>query len=223
MIANQQIRRGQLDETCVRMQMLGDVERSLQNKCQVELENIFKTTRDERKVVLIEGGPGSGKSTLAMHILQRISSGSLFTEFQVPILIQLRDPAIQEAECIADLLPGRDKVMLQQAEEKICSTDGEGVMFILDGWDELSPNLQTKSMFRDLIQPTSKPSCKWTLFIFNFLNNAHPRLARFGGAAESTAVGRFFVQHACTLTTYTKHKTKYSPWIAAARERLTLK
>ena len=101
----------------------------------------------------IEGAPGSGKSTLCVYICQQWENNQLLLEFTLVILIRLREPEVQEAKCIADLLPGRDPTMSQRAADRICANDGQGVLFILDGWDELSPHLQQNSIFRKLVQP----------------------------------------------------------------------
>ena len=43
--------------------------------------------------------------------------------------------------------------MRQLAFSKICANYGEGVLFILDGWDELPSNLCNDSVFHKMIQP----------------------------------------------------------------------
>ena len=128
MIANERVRSGKIDEEFVRMTITGKVDDILRDKHPVELGNIFKETQGERKVVLFEGAPGSGKSTVSKHIAQQVSAGKLFPEFPIPILVQLRDPAVQNAKCITDILPGRDPMMSQKAADKICATDGEGIL-----------------------------------------------------------------------------------------------
>ena len=54
---------------------------------------------------------------------------------------------------MADLLPGHDDEMQQQAASKICANGGQGVLFILDGWDELPSHLHKNSVFDAMIQP----------------------------------------------------------------------
>ena len=77
----------------------------MQRYTQVDIENIFTSCGDERRLVLIEGAPGSGKSTLALHICQEWAEEKLFQEYVVVILVKLRDPLIREAKTVADLLP----------------------------------------------------------------------------------------------------------------------
>ena len=123
----------------------------LSKKSPIKLENIFKSIEEERKVILIDGAPGSGKSTLTVHICQRWSRGELFQEFTIVILVQLRDPAVQRAQTIADLLPCRDDEMAHQVASAITTNDGRGVLWVLDGWDELPSHLREKSLLRDMI------------------------------------------------------------------------
>ena len=43
--------------------------------------------------------------------------------------------------------------MRQQAAKDIIANDGRGVLFILDGWDELPPNLRKESIVYSLLSP----------------------------------------------------------------------
>ena len=58
--------------------------------------------------MLLEGAPGCGKSTLSVFIAQQWGEGKLFEEYQLVILIRLRDPAVQKAKRIAKMLSSPD-------------------------------------------------------------------------------------------------------------------
>ena len=149
MIQREGVQRGHIEDSFIRMTISGRVDDILHAKSPVELEDIFRSTLHGGEVILIEGAPGSGKSTLTVHICQRWGKGELFQQFTVVILVQLRDPAVQRAQTIADLLP------VENAEEiaaELIATNGRGVLWVLDGWDELSPHLQSKSIFHKLIK-----------------------------------------------------------------------
>ena len=149
MIQRERVQRGHIEDRFVRMTISGRVDDILHAKSPVELEHIFRNTLHGGEIILIEGAPGSGKSTLTVHICQRWGKGELFQQFTVVILVQLRDPAVQRAQTIADLLP------VENAEEisaELMAPNGRGVLWVLDGWDELPPHLQQDSIFRQLIK-----------------------------------------------------------------------
>ena len=154
MIKKETIQRGRIDDEFVRMSITGKVDDILHSKTPVDLENIFSDSEDGRKVILIEGAPGSGKSTLSLHICQEWGKGQLFQQYDVVILVKLRDPLVQTAECLADLLPCVDSAMADQAEADIKSNYGKGMLWVLDGWDELPSDLLQDSFILKLIQPS---------------------------------------------------------------------
>ena len=147
MIQRERVQQGHIEDRLVRMTISGRVDDILHAKSPVELEHIFSNTLHGGEIILIEGAPGSGKSTLTVHICQRWGKGELFQQFTVVILVQLRDPAVQRAKTIADLLP------VENAEEIVIATNGRGVLWVLDGWDELPSDLQQDSLFRKLLPP----------------------------------------------------------------------
>ena len=126
----------------------------LLKKSPIELEKLFENIEGERKVILIDGAPGSGKSTLTVHIRQRWSRGELFQEFTIVILVQLRDPAVQSAQNIADLIPCPDIESAQEVASAIKANLGRGILWVMDGWDELPSHLREKSLLRDMITPS---------------------------------------------------------------------
>ncbi len=156
MIKQETIQRGEICDDYVRMTITGKVDDILNRKSPVELVDIFRIDRKDRKVILIEGAPGSGKSTLSWDICKRWGAGELFQEYETVILVQLRDPEVQAATRLADLLPARDDAMAESVASQITSCEGEKVLFVLDGWDELPGNLRTKSLYRQLIDSWKK-------------------------------------------------------------------
>ncbi len=137
----------------VRLTIEGRVREILEKRTPVELKDLFKLDHKRKKVILIEGPPGSGKTTLSWHICQEWESGQLFAEFDLVVYVQLRDPAIQAARSIADLLPRRNDQMARDILAELEARDGEGVLFVLDGWDELPGELPRDSPISQLIEP----------------------------------------------------------------------
>ena len=153
MIKKEKIQRGRIDDDFVRLSITGKVDDILQQKTRVDIKNIFSDCGDNRKIVLLEGAPGSGKSTLALHICQEWADGKLFQEYNVVVLVRLRDPLIRKAKRVADLLPCIDQEMAESVQTAIKDKQGEGVLWVLDGWDELPSDLPSESIIHKLIQP----------------------------------------------------------------------
>ncbi len=149
------VRRMPLDEELIRLTLRGNVDDIMKMRSSIKLEEIFTRTYNtskDRKVVLIEGAPGAGKSTLAWHVCWEWKAQEVFhQEFKVVIYAQFRDQEVQTAKEIADLLPMELGSERKDAASLIRACYGEGVLFVLDGWDEFSPGLQQGSLFEKLI------------------------------------------------------------------------
>ena len=154
MIQRERVQHGHVEDGFVQMTISGRVDDILHVKSPVELEHIFRNALHGGEIILIEGAPGSGKSTLTVHICQTWSKGELFQEFTLVILVQLRDPAVQRAQTIADLLPVENIAVAQKLAAELVATNGRGVLWVLDGWDELPPHLQQDSIFCILTERT---------------------------------------------------------------------
>ena len=152
-IKKERVHRGKIDDEFVLQSIHGHIDDILLAKSPIDLEDIFTNIEGERKVILIDGAPGSGKTTLAIHITQGWGKGELFQEFTIVILVQLRDPAVQSAKSIADLLPCPDIETAQQIASAIKASNGRGILWVMDGWDELPLRLQDDSLLRDMIAP----------------------------------------------------------------------
>ena len=155
-IKKERIQRGKIDDDFVQKSIRGQIDDILLEKSPIKLEEIFSKIEGERKVILIDGAPGSGKTSLTVHICQGWSRGELFQEFTVVILVQLRDPAVQNAECITDLLPSRNREMAEEVARAITAEDGRGILWVFDGFDELPSNLRERSYLRDIIIPPAE-------------------------------------------------------------------
>ena len=157
MVKEKEVRSGRIDDPFVRMTITGKIDDILHVKTPIELSEVFKEAkqRGKRKVVLMEGAPGCGKSTLSTFISQQWGEGKQFQEFEVLILVRLRDPLVQSAKSIADLLPSNENstAAAQQALMEMNANNFQNVLLILDGWDELPSHLRKNSIFLDLIKP----------------------------------------------------------------------
>ena len=160
MIQRKRVQQGQIEDAFVRMSISGKVDDILRAKIPVELKDILRSSFHGGEIVLVEGAPGSGKSTFTIHICKKWGRGELFEQLSVVILVQLRDPAVQRAKSIADLLPCQDVAVAQEYASEIIATNGRGILWVLDGWDELPPHLQQDSIFRSLLPQKRSDAAK---------------------------------------------------------------
>ena len=84
-IKKERTQRGKIDDFFIHMDIRGQLDNILSKKSPIELENIFKNIKGERKVILIDGAPGSGKSTLTVHICQTVS----YTHLTLPTILRV--------------------------------------------------------------------------------------------------------------------------------------
>ena len=151
MIQGKNIRYGPIDEEMVRLTLRGKVSDILYEKKPVELKDILQMDNAKHKVILIEGAPGSGKSTLAWHVCQTWESGKLFQNCRSVVYVQLRDPMIQSAQSVEDIIPAESRDQAEKVMEVFRSCRGQDLLIVMDGWDELPSDLHTKSIFHKLI------------------------------------------------------------------------
>ena len=114
------------------------------------LADVLDVRGKNNKVILIEGGPGMGKSTLAIKLCKSWADGELLQEYDVVILLPLRDPEIQEAKNIKDLLLTEDEELRDEVYKEIVKEGGNGVCFMLEGFDELPQKLRSAPVFSKL-------------------------------------------------------------------------
>ena len=99
---------------------------------QPTLNDVLDVRDEQVKVILIEGGPGMGKSTLAVKMCQCWGTGGILTSYDLVILLTLRDPQIQKAESLKDILSttNSDTTLVEKISSAIKSYQGENVCFL---------------------------------------------------------------------------------------------
>ena len=125
------------------------------------MENILKPLKGQSKVscVLVEGPPGVGKSTFAWQLCQRWDGIPDLKKFSLVVLLRFRDKRVQEAKDVADLFFHDDASLQQAVAKEVCSRNGEGVLLILDGFDELPASLRKRSFLVNIIKGSRIPGC----------------------------------------------------------------
>ena len=157
----------------------------------------------KEKVTLIEGDPGSGKTTLTLQICKQWAKGELLSNCFL-ILIPLR--CYELATNTNDLFELFEKLgcPLPGMKEYAQQNNGEGLVLILDGWDELPNQLQTESLFSDIvfgknsmffystIIVTSRPSCSENIAKVVQQRKAHYQILGFSAYNSELYIKHYF-------------------------------
>ena len=119
---------------------------------QIDIQNVLKRSDGSQSLrVVVDGPPGIGKTILCRKLLNMWAYEKLTCEdFVLVLYCPLRDKKVAKAETIADLHVYKSPKVLKVVEW-ITSTEGEGLLIIFDGWDELSSELQQSSLVTEII------------------------------------------------------------------------
>ena len=132
----------------------GDIDAIFMKKSRLEMKNIGKLrTGSLATCMLLQGGPGVGKSTLAWNLCREWESGKLFQEYSLVVFVPLRRKVIREAKEIRELFSiGNSDSETQGAIcKELLNNQGESVLLVLDGYDELPEDAQQDSMIAELV------------------------------------------------------------------------
>ena len=104
------------------------------------------------RVIVIEGAPGIGKSTLAWELCRKWEEYASMQAFSLVILLRLREKRVQNINDVSSLFYAYDREDRVSLVAKIKNCQGRGVLFVLDGFDELPKSLQCEGVLVDLLQ-----------------------------------------------------------------------
>ena len=119
----------------------GNVDVIMKKKRNIDFDDIVQDlppVTSLEKVVLVEGAPGVGKSTFAWEFCRRWERGEIAQQYQLVLLLQLRDMGISRAKSLRDLIYHSSESVCQAVVDELESTFGVNTLIILEGFDELS-------------------------------------------------------------------------------------
>ena len=137
----------------------GNIDDIKKSKRATEIDQIAQLSDGSQpKCILVEGAPGVGKSTFAWKLCRKWGKGELLQQYQLVVLLRLRDKNVRGAKNISDLFRYHDHQIQQAAVREIQRTGGKGVLLLFEGYDELPEELRTKnSIFLDVIKGEELP------------------------------------------------------------------
>ena len=143
------------------------VKQDIDSDC-VTLSEALDVEKEKKKIITIEGGPGMGKTTLAINICKCWAKNELLQNYNAVVLLTLRDPEIQEAKTIGDLLLIPSDKMRDNVLDDITKIHGKGICFIFEGFDELPYHLQNSSLFTKVTEKLSSCMVVYTSRPYSF-------------------------------------------------------
>ena len=135
--------------------------------------NLKQNTKPVR-FVLVEGPPGIGKSTFAWEVCRRWDEIESLRHYHTAVLLKLREKWVLNATSLSDLFryPSHPDFSHTIAEE-VVESQGESLLLVLDGFDEVSHNFHRNSVIKSIlcrqllpkstIILTTRPSAKHVL------------------------------------------------------------
>ena len=138
----------------------GNVKQVLKNRKEISIEKILVPDKGQNKLrlVLMEGAPGIGKSMLTWELCRKWEEFSCMKQYSLVVLLRLREEKVQSISKVSQLFLSYKSKHKKSLVEEVSESQGSGVLFILDGFDELPKTLQKESFLLDLIRGDVLPA-----------------------------------------------------------------
>ena len=116
----------------------------------VKLHQLLECAPNSPARILLIGAPGIGKSSLAAELCNKWSKEEMYGNFKLVVFVRLRDFEVQEPLKLKDLIK-------EECVKPLEDCLGMGVLFILEGYDELPEAQRENGLFLDLITGKELP------------------------------------------------------------------
>ena len=126
---------------------------------EISVEDILKPTDSSESLkVVIDGPPGIGKTTLCRKLSKMWSNGTLHQQYDLVLYCPLRNSKIATATTLTDLFENQ-RYEVPVVAEWFKKRNGEGLLIIFDGWDELSTEHRKSSLVASIIRRKQLDQC----------------------------------------------------------------
>ena len=133
----------------------GNVDVIMKRKRKIDFEDIAQdlpAPNTPKRIVLVEGAPGVGKSTFAWEFCRRWERGEIAQQYQLVLLLRLRDERMSTAKILRDLIYHPSEDTCHNFSVELVDCLGVNTLIILEGFDELpDPQRRKPSIFLQLI------------------------------------------------------------------------
>ena len=137
----------------------GESSKSIKRTSPIAYEDLFKPidvesgTERPMRSILVEGDAGIGKTTFCMSISEDWANGKLFQQFKLVLFLPLRHRKVASVDSFSALLSllNSSKSVCESVAKDIEDQEGEGVLIIADGWDELDESHRQGSFIHSLL------------------------------------------------------------------------
>ena len=196
------------DEVKARDYAYGKIDKIVSEKKPIDLKETFfpiiNSENDCRLTVLMDGAPGVGKTTITRKLCIDWANGEDLQEYILVVLVALREIKVNQQGLLqeSDILFGDDVVLKESVIQYIKKFSGARILFILDGFDELSYDqrklignslivklIKGDTFFRSSILVTSRPYASKSLRDFQRVNR-HVEVLGFTEKQISDCVGQ---------------------------------
>ena len=144
---------------CMLRGQVDKIPQATQDK-QIDIQDVLKPCDSGQSLrVIVDGPPGIGKTTLCCKLLNMWAKGELtHGQYNLVLYCPLRNEKVAQASTLADLSVYQSPTVLKVVEW-MTTIEGEGLLIIFDGWDELSTDLRQSSLAARIIRREILAKC----------------------------------------------------------------